>query len=100
MERNASLAVRRPRDPLPGSVSRRELVAGSVGAALTVPLWGSRPAQAAPARPARLEVRKPAKHVIFVLMSGAPSQLETFDPKPGAPTGGPFGTIATGIPGI
>jgi hypothetical protein len=38
--------------------------------------------------------------VIFVLMSGAPSQFETFDPKPGAPTGGPFGTIATGIPGV
>src|SRR5262249_49555544 len=45
-------------------------------------------------------VRKPAKHVIFVLMSGAPSQFETFDPKPGTPTGGPFGTIPTRIPGV
>src|SRR5262249_9464715 len=46
------------------------------------------------------KVRKPAKHVIFVLMSGAPSQFETFDPKPGTPTGGPFATIATPIPGV
>ena len=33
-------------------------------------------------------------------MSGAPSQFETFDPKPGAPTGGPFGAIATRTPGV
>jgi hypothetical protein len=56
--------------------------------------------QAAAAETRAPLVRKPARHVIFVLMSGAPSQLETFDPKPGAPTGGPFGTIATRIPGV
>src|SRR5262245_2578295 len=46
------------------------------------------------------KVNRPAKHVIFVLMSGAPSQFETFDPKPGTPTVGPFGTIPTRIAGI
>jgi hypothetical protein len=54
-------------------------------------------AASAPATPL---IRRPAKRVIFVLMSGAPSQLETFDPKPGTPTGGPFGTIATRTSGV
>jgi hypothetical protein len=45
-------------------------------------------------------VRKPAKRVIFVLMSGGPSQMETFDPKTGTPTGGPFQSITTRTPGL
>src|SRR5262249_8488120 len=62
--------------------------------------WGGAGAPAAEPAPDVPAVRRPAKHVIFVLMSGAPSQFETFDPKPGAPTGGAFGTIPTGIPGV
>ena len=43
-----------------------------------------------------------AKSVLFVLLSGGPSQLETFDPKPDAPTEirGEFKTIGTTIPGM
>ena len=39
---------------------------------------------------------------IFLLLSGGPSQFETFDPKPEAPSGirGPFRPISTAIPGI
>ena len=33
-------------------------------------------------------------------LCGAPSQFETWDPKPGRPSGGPFGSIPTKIPGI
>ncbi|MDX1948765.1 MAG: DUF1501 domain-containing protein [Pirellulaceae bacterium] len=40
------------------------------------------------------------KHVILLWMSGGPSQFETWDPKPGAPTGGPHLSIPTTIPGI
>jgi hypothetical protein len=40
------------------------------------------------------------KHVILLWMSGGPSQFETWDPKPGAPTGGPHMTIPTSIPGV
>lgn len=38
---------------------------------------------------------------ILLLMSGGPSQLETFDPKPEAPEGirGPLGAIQTSVPG-
>jgi hypothetical protein len=33
-------------------------------------------------------------------MAGGPSQFETFDPKPGAPTQGPTRAIATSVPGL
>lgn len=43
-----------------------------------------------------------AKSVIFIFLWGAPSHLDTFDPKPDAPNEfrGPFSTIGTRIPGI
>jgi hypothetical protein len=33
-------------------------------------------------------------------LNGGPSHLDTLDPKPGAPTGGPFEAIETSVPGI
>lgn len=44
--------------------------------------------------------RKAQKKVILLWLCGAPSQFETWDPKPGRPTGGPFGSIPTTIPGV
>ncbi len=43
-----------------------------------------------------------AKHCIFILLQGGPSHLDLWDPKPEAPVEvrGPFGTIATSLPGI
>jgi hypothetical protein len=40
--------------------------------------------------------------VILLLLVGGPSQLETWDPKPDAPAEirGPFGSIATRVPGV
>ena len=43
--------------------------------------------------------RPKAKSVILLWMHGGPSQLETFDPKPGAATGGPHKAIETKIRG-
>ena len=42
------------------------------------------------------------RSVILLLLIGGPSQLETWDPKPGAPAEvrGPFGSIATRCPGV
>jgi hypothetical protein len=95
VERNLPVnAAARPGFP-PDPLSRRQFLGGSLALGLTA---AGLPAVAADTETAA--VRKPARHVIFVLMSGGPSQLETFDPKPGAPTGGPFGTIATRIPGV
>lgn len=43
-----------------------------------------------------------ARSVLLVFLSGAPSQLDTFDPKPDAPAEvrGEFATISTSAPGI
>ncbi len=46
------------------------------------------------------ELLKKKKSVILLWLAGGASQLETWDPKPGRPTGGPFGKISTCIPGI
>jgi uncharacterized protein (DUF1501 family) len=46
------------------------------------------------------ELKKQQKRVILLWLAGGSSQLETWDPKPGAPTGGPFRAIPTSVPGI
>src|SRR5438105_15383032 len=46
------------------------------------------------------EIRKKKKHVLLLWLAGGASQLETWDPKPGRPTGGPFRAIPTTVPGI
>ncbi|MCC2668943.1 MAG: hypothetical protein K0Q72_1414 [Armatimonadetes bacterium] len=46
------------------------------------------------------QARKEQKHVILLWLCGAPSQFETWDPKPGTPTGGPFRSIPTKLPGV
>lgn len=46
------------------------------------------------------ELQKNNKSVILLWLAGGASQLETWDPKPGRPTGGPFAKIKTCIPGI
>ncbi|MFO0819818.1 MAG: DUF1501 domain-containing protein [Pirellulales bacterium] len=45
------------------------------------------------------ELKKQDKRVILLWLAGGASQLETFDPKPGRPTGGPFRSIPTSVPG-
>ena len=44
--------------------------------------------------------RNPFKHFVFVNLSGAPSQLEMFDPKPKHKNGGPTKTIETKTKGL
>ena len=46
------------------------------------------------------ETKKAQKHCILLWLCGAPSQFETWDPKPGRPSSGPFGSIPTKIPGV
>lgn len=77
------------RSALHGSVSRRAFLAASAAAPLTAGVAGARP-----------EGR--AKSVIVLWLWGAPSHLDTFDPKPNAPAEvrGPFDTIPTRTPGI
>jgi uncharacterized protein (DUF1501 family) len=56
------------------------------------------------ARPAAVEGASPvrARSVLFIFLWGAPSHLDTCDPKPDAPVEyrGPFGVIPTRTPGV
>ncbi|WP_197443517.1 DUF1501 domain-containing protein [Maioricimonas rarisocia] len=46
--------------------------------------------------------RSGRRSVILIIMNGGPSQLETFDPKPNAPSDirGPLRAISTAVPGV
>lgn len=74
-------------------VGRRSFVAGGLGGllSLAIPRWQ---AVAAPTKAAR------PKSCILLWMNGGPSHIDTFDPKPGAATGGPFKAIATSAPDV
>ena len=75
-----------------GGTSRRAFLQASLG----IPLLGQS-LLAAEKRPAAK-----ARSVILLWLWGGPSHLDTFDPKPTAPSTvrGPFATIQTRIPGI
>ncbi len=46
------------------------------------------------------ELRRNDRRCILLWLAGGASQLETWDPKPGRPTGGPFLDIGTSVPGV
>jgi uncharacterized protein (DUF1501 family) len=83
----------------PFSSGRRTVIrAGAQGLfGLLVSRWlGSTTARAdGPAPGASRAASAKAQACIVVYLNGGPSQLDTFDPKPGTPTGGPFKSIAT-----
>src|SRR4051812_2582336 len=45
------------------------------------------------------QLRRAQKRVLVVWLAGGVSQLETWDPKPGTNTGGPFQSMPTSVPG-
>jgi hypothetical protein len=45
------------------------------------------------------ELERGQKRVLMIFLNGGMSQIETWDPKPGQPTGGPFLSIPTSVPG-
>ena len=51
---------------------------------------------------AQAQARSGSRSVLLIVMNGGPSQLETFDPKPDAPSAvrGPLRPIATEVPGV
>ena len=80
-------------------VSRRDVLrVGALGmGGLTLPaLLRARAADAAAGRPVK------DTSVVWLFLSGGPSHLDTYDPKPGAPAEfrGPFDAISTNVPGV
>ncbi len=84
----------------PVGVSRRGFLAASaagVGANLVADMSainGLRSAAMAS------ELKRQDKRVILLWLAGGASQFETWDPKPGTKTGGPFRAIPTNVSGI
>jgi hypothetical protein len=79
---------------------RQSLFAG-VAAAISSSRLGVAFADDRPIPPGdRLPGHGKAKRAIFIYLSGGPSHIDTFDPKPGRPTGGPFTPVKTPIPGV
>jgi Protein of unknown function (DUF1501) len=80
----------------PASLSRREWLklasAGVIGYSMSG--WLGQLADAAGNDPRR------RRSCILLWMNGGPSQIDTFDPKPGHANGGTFQSIATSVPGI
>jgi hypothetical protein len=76
-------------------ITRRELLQVGGASVVGLSLAGALEAEAA-AKPER------EKSCIFLWLDGGPSQFETFDPKPEAPSGqrGPYGVIETRVPGL
>ena len=74
-------------------MSRRALLTGGLGGllSLSIPRWQARAAAAG---------QTTRKSCILLWMNGGPSHIDTFDPKPGAPTGGSFKAVDTSVPGV
>jgi len=68
-----------------GSMAAGGMVVGGLG-------WLTRPAIAE-------QLQKEQKRIVVVNMAGGLSQLESWDPKPATPTGGPFRAIPTSVTG-
>jgi hypothetical protein len=79
------------------TLDRRLFLQGGLATALGVSLAGFEAPRHAWAAPA---VAKKKRQVLLLWLAGGASQLETWDPKPGRPTGGPFKSIPTSVPGV
>jgi hypothetical protein len=79
-----------------GIVSRRAFVKAVAVGGAGLGMLGWQDAVALHAQ----ELRRQGRACILLFMRGAPSQFETFDPKPGTATGGPTEAIDTAVPGI
>src|SRR5678815_5583278 len=78
------------------TLSRRDWLrlAGAGFAGVCASGWLERLAHAAAAHPAR------KRACILLWMNGGPSQMDTFDLKPGHKNGGPYKEISTAVPGV
>ena len=86
-------------DPVIGGLSRRTFLRFGLGAASAAAAGIRVPSLFAQDTVAEAAKRS-GKSVIMLWMGGGPSQLDTWDPKEGEKTGGPFKAIDTAVRGI
>lgn len=79
-------------------LSRRAWLKGALATAAgaALPNWGG----LFHSQTIAAEAARQNKRCILLWMNGGASQIDTFDMKPGRPTGGPFRPIATNVAGI
>src|SRR4051812_27416772 len=82
----------------PEHLSRRAFLKGALatGGGLAVANWGGLFHTPLAAQ----QTTRRQKRCILLWMNGGASQIDTFDMKPGRPTGGPFRPIQTNVAGI
>ncbi len=80
----------------PGGLSRRQMLRLAAAGVVSFSTSGWIEALAADAA----SHPKRRKSCILLWMTGGPSQIDTFDPKPGHANGGEFKAIETAVPGI
>ena len=89
------LSIRNPQSAICNSISRRDCLrlatAGVIGGSMSG--WIERIAAAASGSQQK-------RSCILLWMTGGPSQIDTFDPKPGHDNGGPVKAIETSVPGM
>ena len=74
--------------------SRRRMLGAMAGGAGVAGLGGILQPAAAE------EMARNDKQILLIWLDGGMSQLESWDPKPNTPFGGPFRSIPTALPGI
>ncbi|HAY81423.1 MAG TPA: DUF1501 domain-containing protein [Planctomycetaceae bacterium] len=81
-------------NPLEHTLSRRQVLGAGAAGAVGLGFGGlTQPAIAE-------ELKKSDKQVLLMWLDGGMSQLESWDPKPNTPYGGPYRSIATSLPGV
>jgi hypothetical protein len=76
-------------------IDRRALLGGAAGAFVGGVFGLNALAQA----PLANQLNRARKRVLMIFLNGGMSQYESWDPKPGTNTGGPFQSIQTSVPG-
>ncbi|MBP90423.1 MAG: hypothetical protein CMJ64_27580 [Planctomycetaceae bacterium] len=82
------------------SVSRRSFLGGAMAGAAAMTAADMTVLDVLQSPAIADELKRQDKRVILFWLAGGASQLETWDPKPGRPTGGPYRAIQTNVPGI
>jgi hypothetical protein len=90
MRRSCDYACQSPEH----TIARRQFLGAMAGAPIVGGLGVFASAKAAET------LKSQQKRVVVFNMHGGLSQLESWDPKPGTETGGPFRSIETSVPGI
>ncbi len=80
------------------TLARRNFLRAGLGALLTASLVGA--GSTSRAGTDVLASIRPVRRCVVLFMHGGASQIDTFDPKPGRPTGGEFRAIESSVSGL